>query len=91
MSGTGYHQRKVRRGKNRVWREFDVSFSGKLNARFNFPQMHWNSSAGVAAIQKTAQYHFHEARNTELKKLEKDYEILKHTLLNQAGRLFELM
>ena len=86
MSGSGAHHRKS--GKS--WHSFDVSFSGKVNTSFTFHQRSWDCQAGISVLQKKAAHHFHQARNRELQNLEKEYDVLKHSLLNQAGQLFEL-
>ena len=91
MKGAGSHHRKVKRGKSSVWRSFDVNFSGKINTAFKFKQQIWDKSAGQKAMRKLAVESFHKGRNEELKGLEKEYEILKHTLLHQAATLFKLI
>ena len=89
MSGNGSHHRKVSRGNKRVWREFKVKFSGSVNTSFSFKQKQWNSEAGITALKNKALEQFHTGRNSRLKELEKEFEIIKHTLLNTAARLFK--
>ena len=89
MSGKGSHHRKVSRGKKRVWREFQVKFTGKVNTSFVFHQRQWDSETGSAAIKNKALQQFHTGRNNKLIELEKEFEVTKHTLLNTAARLFE--
>jgi hypothetical protein len=89
MSGVGSHHRKVSRGKKRVWREFQVKFSGRVNTSFVFHQRHWNSKAGAEALKNKALEKFHSGRNQKLKELEKEFDVTKHSLLHSAERLFE--
>ena len=91
LSGTGSHHRKVRRGKNRVWRKFDVTFSGSTSVTIHYEQNFYRLGTAHDTLKNQAVSDFNEGRNKRIELLDESSNKSISELKKWSAQLFEML
>lgn len=91
LSGTGSHHRKVRRGKNRVWRKFDVTFSGSTSVTMHYDQNFYRLETAHDTLKSQAVADFNIGRNQKIELLANSSKKSISELKQWSAQLFEML
>ena len=89
LEGTGTHHRKVRRGKNRVWRQFAVYFNGTKSVKMSFDQKQFESDAIRNTLSGDVNFQFNRGRNSELENVSEIKDNKLNLLRSYSAQIFE--